>query len=110
MRHIDNVIFHILVYHKPRTTAQSQSFTLANGMKPVSAVLSDNLSGFQFYDRPRTFSQETADKIIVIYLSQETDALAVFSSALGKEAFNAISRTSSLRKPPKGNIRRDTCR
>ena len=63
MRHIDNVIFHILVYHKPRTTAQSQSFTLANGMKPVSAVLSDNLSGFQFYDRSRTFSQETADTI-----------------------------------------------
>ena len=73
----------IRIIGQERTTAQSQSFTLANGMKPVSAVLSDNLSGFQFYDRSRTFYQETADKIIVIYLSQETDALAVFSSGTG---------------------------
>ena len=33
-----------------------------------------------------------------------------FRRALGKDAFTAISRTSSLRKPPKGNIRRDTCK
>jgi len=38
MRHINNILFNVLLYHKPRAATQSQSFTLTDSVKPISPV------------------------------------------------------------------------
>ena len=42
---IQDVVFHVFLYHIPRTAAQSKSFALADGMEPMSLVLTQHLTG-----------------------------------------------------------------
>ncbi len=77
--YIDNIFLNILPYHKPGATTQTKSLSLSDSVEPISAMSTQFLSGFQFYNRSLFLSKETTDKIIIIYLSQETNALAIFS-------------------------------
>lgn len=48
-------------------------------MKPQTLVLAYALARLHLYDIARLFAQITADIIIIIYLSQEADSLAVLA-------------------------------
>ena len=84
MRHINNILFNVLLYHKPRAATQSQSFTLTDSVKPISPVSSDPFPCLPLDHRSFFLSKKTADKIIVVYLTQEANALAVFSTRIRK--------------------------
>lgn len=79
MTHIQDIVLYILLNHEPGTTAKAQALALADGMKPQPLVLAYTLARFHLDDIARFFAQITADIIIIIYLSQEADSLAVLA-------------------------------
>lgn len=79
MTHIQDIVLYILLNHKPGTAAKAQALALADGMKPQPLVLAYALARFHLYDIARFLAQITADIIIIIYLSQEADSLAVLA-------------------------------
>ena len=44
MTHIQNVVLHILLNHKPRTAAEAQTLALADGVEPQTLVAADALA------------------------------------------------------------------
>ena len=83
-RYIQDVLFRIFFDNEPRTATQPQSFPLSDGVEPESFVGAQLPAGFQFDNLSLFFSQETADKIVVVDFPKETDALAVFASGTGQ--------------------------
>ncbi len=68
---VNNVILNILLHNEPGSSSQSQSFSLANGMKPIAA---DEYPIFLPVSNSITaplFSQKATDKIVIIYLAQK---------------------------------------
>ena len=54
--HINCIFFNILLDYEPGTTTQSKPFALADCVKPIAAMCTQFLSGFQFNNRPFLFS------------------------------------------------------
>src|SRR5699024_7393504 len=82
--HVNHILLHILADNKPRSSTQPQSFTLADGMKPIAPMLAQLSTRFQLHNIPFPFAKETAHKIIIINLSQKADALTVTTSGAGQ--------------------------
>ena len=75
MRDIDDILCYILLDDKPRTATQPHAFALADGVKPVTFMLADELARLQFYHVTLLFSEITSQVVVVVNLPQETDAL-----------------------------------
>ena len=82
--HIDDVAANVLLDHEPGASAQSQAFALADGVKPVAVVLAHHLARLQLDDLARAPAQVTLDKLVVVDLAQEADALAILALGAGQ--------------------------
>ena len=82
LAHIQRVVSNILLYHVPRTATEAESVTLSDGVEPQTAVLANELARFQFEHFARLLAEELANIVVVVYLTEETDALRVL--ALGQ--------------------------
>lgn len=102
--YINNIFLNIFLYHKPGAATQPKSLPLSDGMEPIAAMRTQFLSGFKFNYRPFLFSKKTADKIIIIYLSEKTNTLTIFSAGTRQAC------TSCFINPPMGNMSLETCR
>ena len=56
VRHIDDVLFDVFLDDEPRTTTQSHTLALTDGVEPVAFVLSYFLASLQFYHVARKFA------------------------------------------------------
>jgi hypothetical protein len=79
LTYIHHVVVNIFLYHIPRASAKAQSFALTYGMKPESIVLANLTACFQLYNGTFSCTKMALYKIVVIYLSQKTDALRVLT-------------------------------
>ena len=75
MRHIEDIVLHILFDDEPRSSTKAHPLSLPNGMEPEALVLTNTLTGLQLYDIARVLTQIPADIIIVIDFTKETNAL-----------------------------------
>ena len=82
LRDIDHVVMDILFHHIPRSTAQTETLALTDGVEPESAVFAEFASGLKLEDRAGTFAEVAADEVIVVYLAEETDPLAVAAECI----------------------------
>ena len=57
---------------------------LSYGVEPQPAVLADVFSRFKFYDQSGLLSQISSYILVVVYLSEEADALAVLALCVDK--------------------------
>ena len=80
IRHKDDVLLDILLHNEPRTTTQAQAFPLTDGVEPKAFVLSDNLTRFDVYNLSLLFAHKTTQKIVIVYLSKEANALTILAS------------------------------
>ncbi|MPN10496.1 hypothetical protein SDC9_157791 [bioreactor metagenome] len=76
---INDVAVYILFDHKPGAAAQTKPFALPDGVEPESLMSPQYIACLQLHNQPLLLSQVAFDKIIVIYLTQEADTLAVFA-------------------------------
>ena len=77
--HIDCVVGNVFLHHIPRAAAQAETFALADGVKPVALVLANLLACFKFDDVALLLAKMTTNKVVVVYLAKEADALAVLA-------------------------------
>ena len=89
MTDVENIILSVFLHDEPRAAPESETFALSDGMEPVSFMLTNFLSGLQFDDIPRLLSDIAPDILIVVDVSQEADALRVFT--LGIDEMLAFS-------------------
>ena len=69
MAHIQDVVLHIFLDHKPRTATKAKSLALTDGVIPQPLVRTDALPCLQLYDIARIVAQIAAYVFIVIDLS-----------------------------------------
>ena len=75
MRYVDDVLLNVFLDDKPRSTTESHTFALSDGVEPVAAMLANLLACFQFDDVARLFTEIATDIVVVVDLAQEADAL-----------------------------------
>ena len=78
VRDIDDIASDVFLNHKPRATTQTQSLALSDRMKPITIVLPHALACLQLHDLAGALASIALDKLIVVDLAQEADALTVF--------------------------------
>ena len=84
VRHIKSIAFDVFADNEPGAAAQSQTFSLPDGMEPITFMFTQFFTRFEFYDITLFFSQIIPDKLVVIDISQEADTLTVFSFGTGQ--------------------------
>ena len=84
LRYVKDVLFDILFDHEPGASAEQQPFALTDGMEPVAAVGSENAACFEFDYLPFALTEITAQKVVVVYLAEEADALRVLAVGAGQ--------------------------
>ena len=88
VRDVEDVGFEIFLDHKPRATAETESFALTDGVEPVAFVLADLFAAFDLDDIARALTEKTTYEVVVVDLTQETDALRVFATGGGQTIFD----------------------
>ena len=68
MSNVEDIFLYILTHHKPRTSTETQSLTLADSMEPQAFMLANPLACFQLYNVTRLFTQITPNIVVVIDL------------------------------------------
>ena len=84
---IQNVVDNVFLHHKPWAPAQPRSFTLSDGVKPVSAMLANLFAGFNLNDRSHLFAQDKPHKVAIINLTLEANSLSVLSTCRRQRGF-----------------------
>lgn len=67
--HVEDIVLHVLLDNKPRTTAKAQALALSDGMEPQALVLAYLLARLHLDDIARMLAQIATDIIIVVDLS-----------------------------------------
>ena len=94
MTHVEYVCRHVLLHRKPRSAAEAQSVTLADGVEPQSLVTAYLATGLQLHHVARQLAQVVAYVVVVVDLAEETDALRVL--ALGVHQMLALGYLTHL--------------
>ena len=81
--HIHHIILHILLHHIPWSATQPKALALTDGVEPESVVLAKFFACFDFNNRALLHAKVATDKVVVVNLSEETDALAVLAVGVG---------------------------
>lgn len=76
---IKHIALHILANDIPRTTAQTQSVPLPDGVKPQSLVAADDLSAVDVDHLAGIFAQITAHIVVILDFAKEADALRILA-------------------------------
>ena len=84
---VDDIIIGIFFDYEPGSSPQAEAVALADCMEPESFVGTHFQSGLQLYDVAGLFAQVKFDKVAVVDLSKETNALAVFAILIGQVEF-----------------------
>ena len=84
VRHEHDVLPYVLLDDEPGAAPESQPLPLADGVEPVSAMRADDLSRLDVDDASLLLSHKSAQEIVVVYLAQEADALAVLPAGRGQ--------------------------
>ena len=63
---VDDVPSDVFFDDEPRSSAQSQSLALPDGVEPIAVVFAQHLAGFQFDDLSGPFTQVAFDEIVVV--------------------------------------------
>ena len=84
---VDDIFIDVFAHDIPWSTAQAQAFALPDGVEPVAAVLAQLAARLQFDDGTGLLAQVAADKVVIINLAQEADALAVTTIGVGQLGF-----------------------
>lgn len=74
---VDDVAINVFVHHKPRTASEAKALALADGVEPIALVLTYDVACFALDNGSLTGTEEGADIVGIVDLTQETDALAV---------------------------------
>ena len=82
--HVENVLLHILLDYEPRTAAEAQPLTLADGMEPQALVGADSLARLHLYHVARFLAQVPADVIVIVDLSQEVNSLTILALGINE--------------------------
>ena len=77
--YVEYVLLHVLLHHKPGSAAEAESLALAYGVVPQGAVASYHFPGLQFHHVAGAVAQVTPYVVVVVYLSEEADALTVLA-------------------------------
>ena len=83
----DDVTFCVFVRHEPRSAAQSESFSLTDGVKPVTLVCAHLLSCFLFNDRSLLLAEVAPHVVTPSRSSEEAESLAVATVCRGQVLF-----------------------
>ena len=83
-RHINHVVGHILAHHIPWSATESEPLALTNGVEPIAAMLTQFASGGDVDDGTRALAQMAADEVVIVDLSQKTNALTVLACGIGQ--------------------------
>ncbi len=84
----ENVLCHIFLHDEPRAAAEAEALTLADGVEPQSAVLTDDAASLQFHNVARLLAEVAAYVFVIIDIAEEADALRVL--ALGVDEVLAL--------------------
>ena len=84
LRDIKNVVGYILLYDKPRSTAQEKTFALPDGVEPIAFVGSQLASSFKFDNVALALAKVSAEEVVVVDFPEEADALRVLAFGTGK--------------------------
>ena len=87
MRNKKDISLQVLLHYKPRTSAESQSFTLSNCIEPKSLVSTDFFASFYLSYIAWILSQVLLDVFAKIDISQETNALRILSACIEEIGF-----------------------
>ena len=79
---VEDVLLHILLHHIPRTATQAKSLALSDGVEPVALVLAEHLARLNVDDIAFLFTQKLTNIVVVVQLTQETDALRVLAAGI----------------------------
>ena len=71
-------------------------------MKPIPSVSTNLFTCFQFYNSSLLLSEKATHKIIVIYLSQKANTLAIFPTGTGKPGFQSYLPNFIFHQMPNG--------
>ena len=85
--YVDGVGVDVFFDDEPGASAQVEPLPLPDGVEPETSVASEDFSGFEFYDVAGPFAEVAADEVVVVYLAEEADALAVFAPGIEEVFF-----------------------
>ena len=80
----DDVLADVLLDDEPRSATETKPLALTDGVEPVAAMRAYHLASLDVNDAAFLFTHETAKEIVVVYLTEEADALTVFPSCRGE--------------------------
>ena len=72
---IEDIFLNILLHHKPRAATEKETFALSDGVEPISAVGTQYFASLQLHNLALALTKVAAQEVVVVYLTQETDAL-----------------------------------
>ncbi len=81
---VDDVSLDVFFDNEPGATAEAEAFALADGVEPVAVVFAEDTTGFEFDDLTDTATEIAFDKVVVVDLAEEADALTVFTHGAGE--------------------------
>ena len=90
--HPEDVAPQILLDDIPRSTAESEALALTYGVEPEAAMEAEHTPGLAVDDLSGLLAQVLADVVVVVYLSEETDALTVLAAG-GREVLTFCDST-----------------
>ena len=73
------VALHVFLHRIPRSAAEAKSVTLTDGMEPKTLMLTNLLAGLQFEHIARIFAEIATYVVVVVYHTEEADALLVLA-------------------------------
>ena len=82
--YVENVVLYVLLDYKPRSATESQALALAYSVKPQSAMFAYAFARFHLDNVAWTLAQVSAYVFIIVYLTEEADALRVFALGINK--------------------------
>ena len=92
MGDVEDVVGDVFFDDEPGATGEAHAFALTDGMEPEAFVLTDTTTSFEFDDITGVLSEITTDIVIIIDLTQETDALGILALSID-EVFTLCNLT-----------------
>ena len=83
LRHIYNIIRDVFLHHEPRSTAETETLALPDGVEPKTLVTTQLLARFHLHDVARHLANVFADIVVVVDFSLEANPLTVMAFRTG---------------------------
>ena len=84
MGDIEDIVGDVFFDDEPGATGETHTLALTDGVEPEAFMLTDTTTGFEFDDITGILPEIATDIIVVVDLTQETDALGVLTPGIDK--------------------------